>query len=472
MSTNTRPTSAEDQMAPTVSALRRLMAWSSGMAWHDIPESVRRRAALILVDDLAAIIASRNEPEVMQLQDRMLRFSGVGEACVLNGRGVRADRHTAATANAIAGTWCELDEGYRVTMCHAGIYVLPALLAEAEAENASVIDVLRSLAVAYEITTRMARGFPGATRDLHPHGIFAVLGAAMGLGLLRAYAAEPLHATLNTACCMVTPSPFDNAYQGALVRNVWVGIGTANGMRAADWAPLGVTGLDTAPQKVFADTIGATAKPAAMTEDLGADWAVLSNFQKIHACCHFSHSTVDATLDLLAKLPEGRTVGDVEQIVVDIHPAGIHIDSVSPTTTLGARFSIPHIAAAAALLGHAGTSAFTMKSIAEPRIAALRERVQLRPFEPPPVPPKDRPARVTWQFSDGTERTAVCQSARGEPGHPYSETEILEKVASITGPVYPGLADKARALLDLEPAVLNSTWPSIVAGFGARRPGE
>ena len=472
MTTNTHPASAKNHMAPTVSALRQLMTWSAGTGWNDIPEPVRRRAALILVDDLAAIIASRNEPEVVQIQDRMLRFAGMGEASVLNGRGGRADRYTAATANAISGTWCELDEGYRVTMCHAGIYVLPALLAEAEAEGASAIDVLRSLAVAYEITTRLARGFPGTTRELHPHGVFAVLGAAMGLGLLRAYAVEPLHATLNTACCMVTPSPFDNAYQGALVRNVWVGIGTANGMRAADWAPEGVTGLETAPQKVFADTIGATADPAAMTDSLGADWAVLSNFQKIHACCHFSHSTVEATLDLLADLPEGSAVDDVEQIVVEIHPAGMHIDAVTPTTTLGARFSIPHIAAAAALLGHAGTSAFTMESIAEPRIAALRQRVQMRSFQPTPVPPKDRPARVTWRFSDGTERTAECLSARGEPGHPYSETEILEKVASITEPVYPGLTDKARALLDLEPAVMNSTWPSIVAGFGGRPAGE
>ncbi len=465
-----RPSFSTPNRDDAAAALEHLTMWATNTAWRDIPEPVRRRAARVLIDDLSAIVAGRDEPEVRQLQDRMLRFAGPPEATVFNGRGVGADRYTAATANAASGCWCELDEGYRVTICHAGIYVLPALLAEAEAEaeGASVTDLLRCLGVAYEVVTRIARGFPGTTRNLHPHGCFAVIGAAIGVGLLRGYDAGGLYDVLNTACCMVTASPFDQAYRGALVRNVWSAIGAANGMRAADWASIGITGLETAPVRVFADTLGAEMDPAAMTEGLGADWAILSNFERRHACCQFGHSAIESTLTLLEEMPEGRKVGDLERIVVETHPLGLNLDTVTPTTTLGARFSMPHIVAATALLGHADVAAFTMEQIADPRIAALRERVTLRPYEPTPTPPLDRPARVTWIFADGTEQTAECPSARGEPGRPFTETEILEKSSSITASVYPALADQAKALLDLDSAVMESAWRSVVESFSER----
>ena len=463
-----RPNFLTPDQDDAAAAIEHLTTWATSTGWHDIPEPVRRRAARVLIDDLSAIVAGRDEPEVRQLQDRMLRFAGPPEATVFNGRGVGADRYTAAVANAAAGCWCELDEGYRITICHAGIYVLPALLAEAEAEGASVTDILRCLGVAYEVVTRIARGFPGTTRNLHPHGCFAVLGAAIGVGLLRGYDAGGLYDVLNTACCMVTPSPFDQAYRGALVRNVWSAIGAANGMRAADWASIGITGLETAPVRVFAETFGAGMDPAAMTEGLGDDWAILANFERRHACCQFGHSAIESTLALLAAMPEGRVIGDLERIVVETHPLGLNLDTVTPTTTLGARFSMPHIVAATALLGHADVAAFTMEQIADPRIAALRERVTLRPYEPTPTPPRDRPARVTWIFPDGTKQTAECPSARGEPGRPFTETEILEKSSSITASVYPALADKAKALLDLDSAVMESAWRSVVESFSER----
>ena len=153
---------------------------------------------------------------------------------------------------------------------------------------------------------------------------------------------------------------------------------------------------------------------------------------------------------------------------METHPLRLNLDTVTPTTTLGARFSMPHIVAATALLGHADVAAFTMEQIADPRIAALRERVTLRPYEPIPTPPRDRPARVTWIFSDGTKQTAECPSARGEPGRPFTETEILEKSSSITASVYPALADKAKALLDLDSAVMESVWRSVVESFSER----
>ena len=106
-----------------------LVEWAAGTDAGAIPEAVLQRAARVLVDDLAAIIGARDEPEVAQFHARLLQRASQEEATLFCGGRARLDRHSAAVGNAVAGDFLELDEGYRIAPCHAGLYVVPALLA-------------------------------------------------------------------------------------------------------------------------------------------------------------------------------------------------------------------------------------------------------------------------------------------------------------------------------------------------------
>ena len=92
----------------------------------------------------------------------------------------------------MAITWCELDEGFRNASCHGGAYTIPALLAEAEAQGRTVEEVLRALAVAYEVTTRFALAFPFPVFNVHPHAAFAPIGAAVATSLVRRHDAKTM----------------------------------------------------------------------------------------------------------------------------------------------------------------------------------------------------------------------------------------------------------------------------------------
>src|SRR5690606_17889152 len=127
--------------------LQGLVRWAVGVKSADIPDAVRRRALLILCDDIAAIAAARIEPEVTALQEKMAATSGKAEATVFRGGSMRLDRYSAAVANGAAADWCELDEGYRKAMCHAGLYTVPSLLAEGEATGATTEEMARALVV-------------------------------------------------------------------------------------------------------------------------------------------------------------------------------------------------------------------------------------------------------------------------------------------------------------------------------------
>src|SRR3712207_8642033 len=50
--------------------------------------------------------------------------------------------------------WAELDGGYRPVVCHAALYCIPALLAEAEATGARLRDLLLALVAGYEVVDR------------------------------------------------------------------------------------------------------------------------------------------------------------------------------------------------------------------------------------------------------------------------------------------------------------------------------
>src|SRR5207244_10752534 len=187
---------------------RKLIEWAVEAVGKPLPEPVRRRAAIILSDDIGAMVAGSVETQVSRAREGLLRTSsGKVEATVLAKGAPRADRYAAASANGMSITWCELDEGFRNASCHGGAYTIPALLAEAEAQGRSVQDVLRALAVAYEVTTRVALAFPFPVFNVHPHAAFATIGGAAAASLVRQQDAKTMVSAVTDGARMALARP-------------------------------------------------------------------------------------------------------------------------------------------------------------------------------------------------------------------------------------------------------------------------
>src|SRR6476646_4537125 len=143
------PNPARSQAAANT---RKLIEWAVDAVGKPLPEPARRRAAIILSDDIGAMVAGSLETQVARAREGLLRTSsGKTEATVLAKGAPRADRYAAASANGMAITWCELDEGFRNAACHRGADTVRALIAEANTRGSSVEEALRALAVAYEV---------------------------------------------------------------------------------------------------------------------------------------------------------------------------------------------------------------------------------------------------------------------------------------------------------------------------------
>ncbi len=443
--------------ADIAAGLERLVTFTTRTEWADLPETVQRRAALVLSDDLGAMVAARDEPELSALQDGVARSAGAAEAIVFNGRGMRLDRYSAALANGCASDWAELDEGYRRVICHAGIYCLPALFAEGEAENHSAQDVLRALVIGYETAARVARTFTFPNLVLHPHGSLAAVGGAAALSALRRLPVAEAVGAISSAATMVLPGPYTHPIKGSLCRNVWPGIAAQTALRATDWASLGIVGLPTALHDVYADAFVAEPQAGELSDGLGETWAISDGYHKVFACCQYGHAGIEATI----RLCEQADAGEIESIHLDTHIKARLMDNPDPDTTIAGKFSIQHIAATAAVHGGGGFEAFSAASLTDPRVAALRHKVTMAPYEPIPEWPNDRPTRVTWALQDGRTLTEEVMSSRGGPDLPFTPEEIRAKIRGIVGAPYPAMAPVLERLMDLDAATLSESWAAL-----------
>jgi 2-methylcitrate dehydratase PrpD len=442
---------------------RELLAWAAGVRAGAIPQPLLGHAVLVLADNIAATVGAEDEPEVRAAQARLTGRTTASEATVFNRAAVRVDRYSAAAANGLAATWCELDEGYRLAPAHAGAYILPSLLAEAEATAASTMDVLRALTLGYEIVGRFARAFPFASMTVHPHAAFGTLGAAAGISLLRNDDAEALRATVSAGATMVFAGPYNHALEGALVRNLWTGISAWAGMRAADLAPLGLGGIAESIYDVFVGCFGTSADHDALTAELGQHWAIASGYHKLFACCQYAHSAVEASLKLGERLASaGRTSNDIAEIIVETHPRGLTLTEMDPPTVLSAKFSMPHAMAAVATRSTGGQSAFGRDALDDPTIARLRHSVRLQPYTPIEAWPKDRPSRVTWRLTNGEVWTEAIESARGGSDQPFSTDELFGKIDELTRDVFPAMPDVLRRMVADPSAMGAAPWRDVI----------
>ena len=454
---------SKDIRRETASGVARLLEWAATVPLSAIDARVLERAALVLSDDLAAMIVASGEAQVAAAQRAFAATSSGHESTVFAAGTPKLDRYSAAAASGMAAVWAELDEGYRIAPCHAGAYAVAAGTAEAEASGVSLGALLGAIAVSYEISGRFARAFPFEGFSVHPHGCFVSLGAAAVVAKLRQLSVPDFTSAVTGATSMAYAGPYSHAIEGTLVRNAWTATGAWTGMRAVDLARAGIGGATTTPYDVFAVCFRTGVEIDELTRDLGVDWAIVDGYHKVFACCQYAHAAVEANLALVKQLPAGMSASDIDEIVVETHLKGMTLTTIVPQSVLAAKFSFPHILAASAILGTASARAFFGDTLTDQRIAALRQRVRLEPYAPIGEWPNDRPGRVTWRLKDGRALQAQSINARGGADMPFSVAELMDKSQELTAGLFPHFTDVARTLVTGAPAKRDARWRDIVA---------
>ena len=405
-------------------------AFVAGLTYDRIPAEAARIARMGFTDSIGTMIAGRVE-DAPQILRRTLGVGAGGEA-TLYFSDLRAPAPEAAWVNGTAGHALDYDDvGLRG---HPSTVLVPAILAEGEALDASGEDMVTAYLAGYEAWAELAWREKGSQhiKGWHPTGILGAIGAAAACASLR-----KLDATRAAMAIALGASQSAGlmANFGTMTKPFHAGRAAHAGVMAARLAAAGFTAhLDALehPQGFLSATsehgeVDRTAEPAA----LGKDWRILTEGLSIkkYPTCYCTHRAIDGALRLFKDRPV--KADEVREIRVAISDRFATIlRNHRPTTGLEAKFSMEFAMASALVARRVGLPELTDGFVRRSDIQALIERVAITPTtEYDPDNSGGAPFdQVTVTLDSG--RAVEGPQVRRATGHaelPLSDDELYEK---------------------------------------------
>lgn len=419
-----------------LTAIHVLADFASGLAYAALPEGVRHQARLCLLDTLGCMIAGSTAPEV----ERLAAAEGVGDGggrSTLVGRGGRATAGAAARINGYAGDIFEIND---LIGGHASIGNVSAALAVAEEVGASGSELLVALAAGIEVTARLYASFYPHLKSYEECGLVSVgvpstVGAAAAAALLLRLRPDETRHALAIGASLAGWCPAEVIFgEGGTVKPLLFGSWPASvGIRAARYARGGLGG----PPAILESRIGYFATTATRYEADALSpetWFIERPRRKLHACCGYIHSALDAAIRLRRT---GRAGGPGSAITVGL-PAYVLpavAKSGPPRTGNEARFHLQYCLALALTGADAiapDHSIDVAAHVARPEVAETMARIGV---EADPALSHYHQARVAIGQPDGSTAVEDNAAPKGSPANPMSDDEVRAKFLALASPV-------------------------------------
>ncbi len=412
----------------------RLAAYMVASRERALPDPVLLDAKHRILDTVAAIISGSALPPGVMATRFIRGQGGVAEASVLASN-VRTSAINAALINGMLAHSDESDDFEAVTKAHPGSATVPAALAMAEKDHRSGAELIRAVALGYDVGCRflMALG-PDHVRGTH-RGAEAY-GATMG-----AMATAASLARLDE-----TGMRYAISYGAQQVSGLWswvddhehieksfdfAGMGARNGVTAAVMVQAGFTGvrdvLDGTHNLLRA--LSTEPKPEAMVADLGSRFFITESGIKTFTVGYPNQSPLDALLKL--RREHQLSAANVQSILVRLPEDAVRIVSSSLMPDVNCQYLM-----ATALVdgGVSFAHSHSREHMSDPQIRAVMERVKVIGDAKLNDPAAPRGGIVEVLLKDGK---TVSKHTRFPPGtreNPLDTEAVNAKARNLMGP--------------------------------------
>jgi 2-methylcitrate dehydratase PrpD len=379
--------------------------------------------------------------------------SNAGARLIFDGR--RASPTGAAYAGASTIDAFDAHDGHRLTKGHAGVALLPALLAVAD--QAKALDgreLITSLAMGYEIATRAGIALHATVSDYHTSGAWNALGcAAIGARYLRLNELATRHA-LGIAEYHGPRSQMMRCIDHPTMVKDGSGWGALAGVSAAYLAADGFTGAPALLIEGEAE--------AHVWDDLGIVWEIARQYFKPDPVCRWSQPAMEATTALIAQHQPARK--DIAAIEIRTFAQAVRLGVRPPRTTEEAQYAIGFPVAAILARGRLGPAELSDEGLIDVEICAMLERIRIveeKKFSD--LFPQERWAIVEMTMRNGEKLSSPPMLARGDPENPLSDGDISLKFHSLAG----DLSSDRRTVIEQSIAALDSDKRALPALMAA-----
>ena len=392
----------------------------------DLPEAVRHEGARSLLNWVGCAVGASRHETAKRVLAALHDFSGPRDASIL-GRRERVDIFQAALLNGAMSHTFDFDDTHLKTVIHPSAPVLPAILALAEhrpfGRDISGRDFLHAFILGVEAECRIGLSVMPAHYDAgwHITATAGVFGAAAAAGRLLKLSEQQMVWALGTAA---THACGIRETFGSMAKPLHPGIAARNGLMSALLAKKNFTstGAGIEGRRGFAAVLSTRFDPAAITDELGQSWEILSNSYKPYACGVVIHPAIDGCIQL--RNEHGLTLDNIAHIDLKVHPLVLELTGHrKPATGLEGKFSVFHSCAAAILLGEGGESAYSNAIVRNPKVMRLRDQVSATVLDGV----KEDQVHISMTLKDGRVLEKYVEHCVGSVGNPMSDVDLESK---------------------------------------------
>ncbi|MDE2581514.1 MAG: MmgE/PrpD family protein [Rhodospirillales bacterium] len=395
-----------------------------------IPEEAMQVARLGFIDCIGTMIAGRNEDAVGILRSVLAPPAGPAS---ITFSPARAPAPEAAWINGVAAHAFDYDDV--ALRGHPSTVLVPAILAEAEALDATGLDMLVAYVAGYETWAEMFRRDSGLLhkKGWHPTGLYGAVGAAAACARLRRLDAAKAAMAVALGA---SQSAGLMANFGTMTKPFHAGRAAHAGIMAARLAEAGFTAATDAlehPQGFLHAVSPDGTEDRTSAAPLGETWALLTQGLGIkkYPTCYCTHRAIDGIIDLMAAHP--LRADEVKQVTVKISDYfATVLRNHAPDTGLAAKFSIEFAMASGIIARRVGLRELTDDFVRREDVQALMRKVRIETTtEYDPALPgaafadQVRVETTSGQVLDGEP----VKRATGHPTRPLADSQIYDKFA-------------------------------------------
>jgi 2-methylcitrate dehydratase PrpD len=409
-----------------------------------LPSEVAETTKIHLVDTVAAMVSGSQLLPGERALEYTRREGGNPDSGVI-ASDILTSAGAAALANGIFAHADETDDVHTSTTTHPGAAVVPAALAIGERNGLSGTEVLRAIALGYDICGRHGRAMD--LREMHRSGIAInnhsqTFGAAAAAGALMGLSPREIRFVLSYAAEQASGVPPFTRDTEHIQKAFGSGRAAQNGVAAALMVASRFTGMED----VFSDSsnyfevYAPKADLAHLTAGLGTEYEVSQTSIKNWP----TGGPTQAPLTLLQGLirEHGITGDQVESVVVRMAPLDVGIVDNSMMPNIGVQHLVALILVDVTV---SFDSAHDYSRIADPRVLDLRQRIEIVKTERMADAVRRWRAEVDLTLIDGRRFSEEVLAVKGSVQNPMDRDGESAKAGALFAPVIG--ADRSDELL-------------------------
>jgi 2-methylcitrate dehydratase PrpD len=415
---------------------RQLAEYAAAVRFADLPADVVQRAKDSIADTIATVVFGYDLPWSQMIVRYAERMGTRGQSRILGPGGASVAAPPASLCNGAMAHAFELDNlTWPNSGVHPGATMLVPALATAQERGIGGRELIAAFVAGAEVMIRIGRATKhnNESRGFHAPGTTGPFGGAIAVGrLMKLDAGKMTNAVGIAGSLSGGLLEFARSGTGAMVKRLHLGRAAESGVLAANLAADGFTGPSTVLEGPFGylNVFCGEHDLAALTHNLGREYATLRIMLKRFPCHITAHTSVQAVEDLRA---EHRYSGDdVASITVAGTEKMATINNIpAPSDIMMAQYSIPFCVALAHYRNPRDPRSFSAAAVADANIRALAGRVTMK------VADEARHVRtlvstVTVTLKDGRVLSRRVADFKGTPESPLNPDEMREKFLLLT----------------------------------------